>query len=413
MMTAAKRSKSSGVEPARSRRAFRWVAVGGALLISLLAAEIVLRVFDIRPERYAPPRWVGWNGYEFARIPGWGKGIYKNASRYESLGVKTGEHVPGTRFKVFYASNPRGYFDADNGLVYQINSQGLHGPEVSVAKPAGVIRVLGLGDSFTFGQGVREPDTFLRQLEGLLNQGHGGDARFEVLNAGVQGYNTRDEVVYFERQWLTFDPDLVIIQFYLNDAYSDYTFLNHGQTLGIYLEQSRAAKISRIADLAEYAYRNWRLQRNVASYYRAHYFRDARRFLNNPGDTSVDWQTSRDALARAAQLCRERHIDLVLVMFPELYQLRHYPFGEIHQLVADTAQSLGIPALDLLADFQRYDDRDLWVHPSDHHPNELAHAIAARRIAQWLASLHLPRRHAAASPAPETPSPAATPEAGS
>src|SRR5262245_37646882 len=127
MTTRADRSKPRIVQPVPPRRAprrgFRLIACVGALVLSLLVAELVLRAVNVRPERYAPLSWVGWNGREFAPIPGWGKGIYKNFSRYESLGVKMGEHVPGTRFKVYYASNPRGYFDADNGLVYQINAQ--------------------------------------------------------------------------------------------------------------------------------------------------------------------------------------------------------------------------------------------------------------------------------------------------
>jgi hypothetical protein len=54
-----------------------------------------------------------------------------------------------------------------------------------------------------------------------------------VLNAAVMGYNTRDEVIYLERRWLAFAPDLVLITFYLNDAYSDTTFLNMGQELAL------------------------------------------------------------------------------------------------------------------------------------------------------------------------------------
>jgi hypothetical protein len=50
-------------------------------------------------------------------------------------------------------------------VTFAINQQGLRGPEVSQAKPPGTFRVLGLGDSFTFGTGVREQDTFLRRLE--------------------------------------------------------------------------------------------------------------------------------------------------------------------------------------------------------------------------------------------------------
>src|SRR5258708_39969473 len=47
-------------------------------------------------------------------------------------------------------------------------------------KPPGVRRVMVLGDSFTEGQGVKEPDTYPRRLESLLNAS--GQGRWEVRN---------------------------------------------------------------------------------------------------------------------------------------------------------------------------------------------------------------------------------------
>lgn len=42
-------------------------------------------------------------------------------------------------------------------------------------------------------------------------------------------------MLYLEGPWLSLAPDLVLLNFYLNDAYSDATFLNNGEALGIYL----------------------------------------------------------------------------------------------------------------------------------------------------------------------------------
>jgi hypothetical protein len=48
------------------------------------------------------------------------------------------------------------------------------------------------------------------------------------------------------------------------------------------------------------------------------------------------------------------------------------------------ARDAGIPVLDLAPAFAGMDTESLRVHPTDHHPNGKAHAIAARAIADWV-----------------------------
>src|SRR5262245_14158083 len=145
------------------------LALVGTLLL-LVLIELGLRILSIRPERSLPPRWLTIDGTSERELGVWGEGRNKRPSPYANEGVTMGEYVPGARFKIVYGSNPRGVFAADNSVTVTINQQGLRGPEVTVAKPPGTFRVLGLGDSFAFGLGVREEDTFLRRLEADLNQ---------------------------------------------------------------------------------------------------------------------------------------------------------------------------------------------------------------------------------------------------
>src|SRR5438876_3754019 len=72
------------------------------------------------------------------------------------------------------------------------NSAGLRGQvEYAPERPAGVRRVIAVGDSFTFGVQVRDDETMPAQLEGALNR----RGRWEVLNLAVPGYGT-------DQQWL-------------------------------------------------------------------------------------------------------------------------------------------------------------------------------------------------------------------
>lgn len=101
------------------------------------------------------------------------------------------------------------------GIPVRVNELGLRGREVPELPEEGVHRVLALGDSATFGEGLAEEDAFPVQLEHELN-GRGG-GRWEVLNAGVQGYNTEGELGFLRTRGLAMRPEAIVVGFNLND----------------------------------------------------------------------------------------------------------------------------------------------------------------------------------------------------
>jgi hypothetical protein len=191
----------------------------------------------------------------------------------------------------------------------------------------------------------------------------------------------------------------VLIGFYLNDAYSDMAFLNRGQELAASLEPTGLAKVSVIADFAQHALKARQARRALDDYYAQHYFTDPDAALERPGaEREYDWAGARLALGRAADLAKEKRFRLALVIFPELRQLdAGYPFAKIHALVRRTCDGLGIPVLDLLDTYRGHDAATLWVHPIDHHPNEIAHRMAAEAIEKFLIERGLFPRPAASS----------------
>ncbi len=96
----------------------------------------------------------------------------------------------------------------------RINSLGMRDVERPAAKPAGVFRVLVLGDSITLGAGMPLDDTYPKVMERALDRERPG---VEVWNGGVIGYNARQEAAWFERHGVELSPDLVVIGFCLND----------------------------------------------------------------------------------------------------------------------------------------------------------------------------------------------------
>jgi lysophospholipase L1-like esterase len=91
----------------------------------------------------------------------------------------------------------------------RINQQGLRDPEHSYDRLNDASRILVLGDSFAWGYGVEESERFSQLLETSL--------RAEVINAGVSGYSTDQELLWFRNEGTHYDIDLVIVVFAGND----------------------------------------------------------------------------------------------------------------------------------------------------------------------------------------------------
>lgn len=102
------------------------------------------------------------------------------------------------------------------GQEISINSLGMRDRERSLEKPPGTFRILALGDSHTFGWGVRQEDTWPSVLEEMLLK-NAPSRRIEVMNLGVPGYNTVQEVQVFSTKVEALDPDLVIVNYCNND----------------------------------------------------------------------------------------------------------------------------------------------------------------------------------------------------
>ena len=102
----------------------------------------------------------------------------------------------------------------------QTNSQQIRAPWEIKPKPPGVFRIICLGDSITMGLEVDDQYTYPAQMQSVLNKILSGRARVEVINAGVWGFSSRQGLVYLDQRLLKYDPDLVILEFGINDSRS-------------------------------------------------------------------------------------------------------------------------------------------------------------------------------------------------
>lgn len=109
-----------------------------------------------------------------------------------------------------------GIFRKENpaGVHIRINSYGSNDSEHTTVKPDGVFRVAVLGNSYTEAFHVPNEQAYWHVMEQTLNQClPPGKTRVEVLNFGVSGYGTAQNLILLEKRVWAFQPDLVILGF--------------------------------------------------------------------------------------------------------------------------------------------------------------------------------------------------------
>jgi lysophospholipase L1-like esterase len=257
------------------------------------------------------------------------------------------------------------------GVDVQINSQGLRDYEYSLTKPAGVYRIMLVGDSTTFGWGVPLNETTAKILERNLNAQHiPGYDHVEVLNAGVGNYDTVQEVTYYETRGLAFHPDLVVLVYFINDPEPVPV-----ERKGFLVDSSYLIAFS--VNRFDGVLRRIGTRPDWNKYYSSLYDD------NRPG-----FQACKAALTDLASTTKRENTQLLVAILPELHQINDsYPFTAAHQKIKDVLASENIPVLDLIDGLRNHGpESTLWVTPLDDHPNGKANALIVAQMRHWILS---------------------------
>ena len=98
------------------------------------------------------------------------------------------------------------------GKTYHINESGFRGPDIPEQKNKP--RIIGLGNSCTFGWSVIYDSTYLARLERLLND------RYEVINAAIPGYTSFQGYRLLTTRLLDMEPDIITVLCSWNDHWA-------------------------------------------------------------------------------------------------------------------------------------------------------------------------------------------------
>jgi lysophospholipase L1-like esterase len=101
-----------------------------------------------------------------------------------------------------------------------INGEGFRGPDFDEYKDPGVIRVVTLGASSTFGFSDHDDETYPYYLEQLLNRQPFDHDRFEVINFGIPHLESGQILALFEAEALPLHPDVITYYEGVNDTWS-------------------------------------------------------------------------------------------------------------------------------------------------------------------------------------------------
>jgi hypothetical protein len=332
--------------------------------------------------------------------------------------------------------------ESSGSVPVRISSRGYRGREYPWAAAAG-FRVLGLGDSFAFGFGVEEDDTYLARLERTLRDGH-----VEVINAGLAGMGPDDEARLLAADGPALRPDLVLVGFFVGNDLVDAltgparTVLRDGSPAlpdgflerwyrplrpGVLLREP-LARSSRSLGLPipfkgflrrhSHAYRflSARLGRLRLALRGRHAGRPAAELnpfqqeafclKSYPPEFDLAWTRAQEALGQMKRWCDTHHARLAVIVIPteaqvypdrwdaarRRFNLRDEDFDleKPQRLLSAFASAHGIPLIDLLPTLRlaRETGGPLYFE-TDIHWTPRGHAVAADEILRRLRAMGL------------------------
>jgi lysophospholipase L1-like esterase len=320
------------------------------------------------------------------------------------------------------------------------NSQGLRAPETALQPPAsGVRRILALGDSFTFGHAVEVSEAWPAALERAVAER--SRTRHEVVNAGVSGYGTGQQLLLYRRLEPHVRPDAVVLAFAVVNDTLDNACLDERRigprtdvpcfkVSGAALTMAPAApapagpalraplrslaseffvaqakrltlwnpKLLGVAEAAGFRVRLPYVPETVVGWY-------------DPAVSTPAWAITQRLLIEFRDMLAARGLPLVVLVVPSSVQVdasrqatlatlgRDHPLVRAYladprrpqRLINEFCGTVMLNCIDPLDDLLKLEARERTYYPLDGHWTPRSHALAARLVAQRFAEREIVR----------------------
>lgn len=328
--------------------------------------------------------------------------------------------VPDPYLGFRYAPNLDVVLEGHPDFIYRLrtNSRGLRN-----LRAAGPVDALLIGDSFAFGYGVNEEDSWEARLQAMTG--------LEFVNFGVSGFGPLRELRLLQRDGLALQPKLVVWQFFKNDFFDASNFQRwlasgHPDFIAWEAEVYHAPSAAPQGSGLSWQIRSW-LYRHVITYELVKYALGLGAYADRsqrPLTVTVDgtplyleqtlnrewadftrpdieqgWHATQQALLQARDLAQAAGAQFVVVMAPskeETYWRLMAPKVDdpqgFHmrlnsQRLAEFCQQEGLTCLDLYDSFaEAAQAGEVLYFSHDAHWNQAGHALAAQTVRDFLAS---------------------------
>ncbi len=266
----------------------------------------------------------------------------------------------------------------------RINALGFRGAEVPETKPPGTVRVLCVGDSYTFGPYVDDQETFPAALGRLLDAPVPGEGpAVEVVNAGANGFTLRDELAFLKDKGLGIAPDIVVLIYTQNDIAD---LARSRPQIEVMRDHARLKSRFLVGPAVKLLQRSaiFNGMQRTAAWLKVRRRRAAA--ASGADNPAALWEAYGALLRETAELTRRRGVRLLLVAWPSHRQVEGLdPFTPLER-VGRLAAGAGVPFLDLTPAVKELEARKVkaYLTPRDGHPTAEGYGVAARAASQRL-----------------------------
>ncbi|MDP2908448.1 MAG: SGNH/GDSL hydrolase family protein [Nanoarchaeota archaeon] len=274
----------------------------------------------------------------------------------------------GNPFTIDYPSNLEGYRDYNHNL----------------QKTNNTFRIEVLGDSFTYGLGVyKTEDTSPKVLEKVLNKNEEGII-YEVFNFGRPSHGTEDELNTLKDYGLKYKPDLVIINFNINDI--EFEGYNDPNVIKRKVDEMRVSLRNKNGEFPHFYYF---ILKNLAEEWCRHAPPPQCGYLSHIKGLykSENWGKEKNLLKEIKILGDKNNFKTVIVIFPLMIPHEHEP-EELYNKIKNGLEQ-GLAVLNLYEYYQDYDFESIRANYWDYHPNEKGQEIAAKATYNYLIEKNL------------------------
>lgn len=267
------------------------------------------------------------------------------------------------------------------GRPVSINKLGYRGHPYPPERTDGTFRIQVFGDSFTFGSGASNDQSYPAIMEQTLNRQRDG---YEVLNFGVGGHDFGEIANHMSSNVPKYDPDLVIVTFHAGDIISTDIIIEgravENKPLLVRIQYKLMSSSYFAQLLITYGHEGFR---SVLGKQLSGETIQETKEIESDGPR---WKIFRTEILRLKSDLLDQCTGLVVVLFPSMIDFERTQAIELHALLSSWLLSNDISFIDLLPAYQNSGRKasKLWATLLDHHPNEEGYAIAGEAVAEFV-----------------------------